>query len=42
MSKLKMWVVSILAVLILGGGGWTAYQAIAQKEFIESCLCICV
>ncbi|WGI63507.1 CheR family methyltransferase [Escherichia coli] len=32
MSKLKMWVVSILAVLILGGGGWTAYQAIAKKS----------
>ncbi|MBG9911280.1 hypothetical protein ABD83_07395 [Bacillus xiamenensis] len=35
MSKLKMWVVSILAVLILGGGGWTAYQAIAQKNSLN-------
>ncbi|GJI57095.1 hypothetical protein BATMR_01230 [Bacillus altitudinis] len=35
MSKLKMWVVSILAVLILGGGGWTAYQAIAKKNSLN-------
>lgn len=35
MSKLKMWVVSILALLILGGGGWTAYQAIAQKNSLN-------
>ncbi|MGG1861625.1 hypothetical protein ABEP22_13970 [Bacillus safensis] len=35
MSKLKIWVVSILAVLILGGGGWTAYQAIAQKNSLN-------
>lgn len=31
MSKLKLWIVSILTVLVIGGGGWTAYQAIAQK-----------
>ncbi|WP_366204250.1 hypothetical protein [Bacillus safensis] len=35
MSKLKIWVVSILAVLILGGGGWKAYQAIAQKNSLN-------
>ncbi|QLI76303.1 hypothetical protein [Bacillus pumilus] len=35
MSKLKMWVVSILTVLVIGGGGWTAYQAIAQKNSLN-------
>ncbi len=35
MSKLKMWIVSILTVLVIGGGGWTAYQAIAQKNSLN-------
>nr|WP_231730891.1 hypothetical protein [Bacillus sp. AM 13(2015)] len=35
MCKLKIWVVSILAILILGGVGWTAYQAIAQKNSLN-------
>nr|WP_255835643.1 hypothetical protein [Bacillus sp. FS02] len=32
MSKSKIWIMTILTVLLIGGGGWIAYQAIAQKS----------
>ncbi|MDM5165067.1 hypothetical protein INQ56_18765 [Bacillus altitudinis] len=32
MSKSKIWIMSIVAVLLIGGGGWIAYQAIAKKS----------
>lgn len=31
MSKSKIWIMTILAVLLIGGGGWIAYQAIAKR-----------
>ncbi|MDX2365874.1 hypothetical protein NJD73_15390 [Bacillus altitudinis] len=35
MSKSKIWIMTILAVLLIGGGGWTAYQAVAQKNSLN-------
>ncbi|MEM5029986.1 hypothetical protein WKH33_13380 [Priestia sp. WB3] len=32
MSKSKIWLMAILAVLMIGGGGFIAYQAIAKKS----------
>ncbi|MGE6630612.1 hypothetical protein [Bacillus sp. NPDC077027] len=35
MNKLKVWIVAIIVVLLVGAGGWTAYQATAQKNSLN-------
>lgn len=35
MSKSKIWIMTILALLLISGGGWTAYQAVAQKNSLN-------